>query len=53
LKLYKIFIGFLSIQLLDQRVDSLELTISVDKLTAIYSLKFLKILVTLEYYLGL
>ncbi len=49
----KAFIGYSSVQLLGQKVDSLGLTTDEEKLKAIAKLKFPRTLKQLEHYLGL
>jgi hypothetical protein len=49
----KVFLGYPSVQLLGQYVDSLGLVTAADKLEAIAKLKFPGTLKELEYYLGL
>ena len=49
----KAFLGYPSIQLLKQHVNTLDLTTAEDKLAAIRNLEFPKTLTTLERYLGI
>ena len=49
----KAFLEYPSVQLLDQHIDILRLTISENKLTAIRNLKFSRTLATLKRYLGI
>jgi hypothetical protein len=49
----KVFLGYPSVQFLEQYVDSLGLVTTADKLEAIAKLKFPGTLKELEYYLGL
>jgi hypothetical protein len=51
--LKKIFLEYFSIQLFDQKMNSLDLTIDEEKLKAIVKLKFSRILKQLEHYLEL
>lgn len=53
IKLAKTFIGYSSLQLLGQNVDSPGLATAEEKLKAIAKLKFPQILRQLEHYLGL
>lgn len=53
IKLTKTYLNYLDIGLLGQRVNSLGLTISNDKLRTIQLLHYLDILGALKYYLGL
>ena len=49
----RIYLSYLLVILLGQRVDSLEMTISKKKIKAISKLVFPKLLGNLEYFLGL
>ena len=49
----KVFLGYSSVQLLDQKVNSLELYTAEDKLKTISQIQFSSILSQLEIYLGL
>ena len=49
----KSFLDYLTVQLLDQCVDTLELTTAEDKLAAIVNIEFSHTLFTLEKYLGM
>ena len=53
LELKKFFIGYLSVTLLKHWVNDFDLTTATEKITAICSLKFSKMLAELEYYLDL
>ena len=53
LSLKKSFFDYLTVQLLDQHVDALELTTTEDKLVIIVNIEFLCTLFTLEKYLGM
>ena len=53
LSLKKSYLGYPSVKLLDQRVDTLELVTAADKLTVIIQLKFPKSLSALKKYLDL
>lgn len=49
----KIFLGYSSVKLLDQKIDSFDLSIDDEKLKVIASLNFPHTLVSLEHYLDL
>ena len=53
LKSTKFFLSYSSVQLLEQKIDTLDLTISVNKLQAISELNFSKFLKDLEIYLNM
>ena len=53
LKLIKFFFDYLSVQLLEQKIDALNLTIFINKLWAISELEFSKSLKDLEIYLDM
>lgn len=53
IKLTKLFLNYPDVGLLGQRVNSLELTTSDEKLTAMYFLTYPDMLEALKYYLGL